>query len=232
MPFHRRRGTIPEVSDRAHIVLPDLEGELALMTDDIQSTDSRPVQRRFNELLDALERARAQYAICGAVALGAHGAERFTKDIDVLIADENVELVVAELAGTMSVLGREPAQGPAKQIRLRATDASTDRGVDVDLMVPVDAVEAWALSTSVRALAFGRKVDIVSVEALVLMKLRAYLSDPRSSRGPLHRADAIALLAAGSVDLTALRQFVRSDDALATELEQALAAPPPRGRLG
>ena len=48
MPFHRRRGTIPELSDRAHIVLPDLEGELALMTDDIQyrqQTGTAPLQR-------------------------------------------------------------------------------------------------------------------------------------------------------------------------------------------
>jgi len=232
MPFRGDRGSIPGMSDRAATVLPDLTGELALMTDDIKSNRGKPVVRRFNELLDALERAHANYAICGAVALGAHGAERYTKDIDVLVADEHLELVVTELTGTMSELGREPAQGPAKQIRLRAKRAKTDRAVDVDLMAPVDAVEAWALATSVRARAFGRKVDVVSSEGLVLMKLRAYLSDPESERGGQHRTDAMRLLRLGTVDVAALRQFVRSDAALSAALERVLAAPPPRGRLG
>lgn len=218
------------MSDRAAMLSPDLTGELQLMTDDIQSTDAKPVLRRFNELLDALEKARARYAICGAVALGAHGAERYTKDIDVLVADEDLERVATELAATMVELGREPSDAPPKQIRLRALHATNDRSVDIDLMAP-DPVEAWALSTSVRAAAFGRKVDVVSIEALVLMKLRAYLSDPESGRGSQHRADAMTLLSMGQVDVVALRQFVRSDAILSDELERVLAAPPPRGRL-
>lgn len=225
MPF---AASIETMSDR----VPDLSGELALMTDDITSNADRPVRRRFAELVDALERAHARYAICGATAMGAHGAERFTKDIDVLVADADLERVVLELAATMAVLGREPAQGPAKQVRLRAKGATDDRAVDIDLMVPVDAVEAWALSTSVRGRAFTRKVDVASVEALILMKLRAYLSDPESARGAQHRSDAMTLVLLPGVDVAALRQFVRSDAALAAELERVLAAPPPRGRLG
>lgn len=220
------------MSDRAPRLSPDFSDELRLMADDITSKAARPVRRRFTQLIDALERARARYAICGATALGAHGARRFTEDIDVLVEAGDLERVVAELSASMRELGREPANGPAKQVRLRSKRATTSSGVDIDLMVPVDAVEAWALETSVRARAFDRKVDVVSTEALVLMKLRAYLSDPHSARGPLHRADAITLLAAGAVDLASLRNFVRSDAVLAAELERAVMTPPPRGRLG
>lgn len=213
--------------------VPDLTGELALMTDDIKSGRAKPVQKRFEQLLDALERAHAHYAICGAVAMGAHGAERYTKDIDVLVADADLERVAGELAPAMKEIGREPRDGVPKQIRMRPLRARTDRAVDVDLMAPVDAVEAWALSTSVRGRAFGRKVDLVAIEALVLMKLRAYLSDPGGARGPVHRGDAIALLQSGTpVDVVSLRQFVRTDAELAGELERALTTPPPRGRLG
>jgi hypothetical protein len=202
------------------------------MTDDITSSRGRPIKRRFKQLLDALEKTRARYAICGAVAVGAHGAERFTRDIDVLIADIDLERVVEELSRSMSEIGREPVEGAAKQIRLRSKRAKGPQGVDIDLLVPVDVVEAWALATAVRGRAFGRKVDLASSEALVLMKLRAYLSDPEAARAGLHRYDAIALLQAGGVDVPELRRFVRSHEDLAAELERALASPPPRGRLG
>jgi hypothetical protein len=199
------------------------------MTDDIQTGKVKPVARRFHQLLDALERARARYALCGAVAMGAHGAARYTADIDVLVASDDLERVVHELGSTMRELGREPPVGPAKQVRLRAKRARTDRAVDVDLMVPVDAVEAWALATSVRARAFDRKVDVASAEALVVMKLRAYLSDP--AHGGKHQWDAMRLLQ-GAADIPALRAFVRATPDLAAELERVLALPPPRGRLG
>jgi hypothetical protein len=131
----------------------------------------------------------------------------------------------------MSEIGREPRLGPAKQVRLRSKRAKRS-SVEIDLMVPIDAVEEWALETAVRARAFERRADIVSIEALVLMKLRAYLSDPESGEGLKHRADAMRLLGNIGVDVPTLRRFVRSHADLAAELERVLAAPPPRGRLG
>jgi len=210
----------------------DLTPELLLMSDDISRGRGKPVQRRFLQLLDALEAARARYAICGAVAMGAHGAERYTKDIDVLVEAADLEGVVARLTSTMREIGREPATGEAKQVRLRGKRARTEDAVDVDLLVPVDVVEAWALATAVRARAFGRKVDVASPEALVVMKLRAFLSDPESASGAKHRADALAIATTVKLDREGLRAFVRSHPDLAAELERVLAAPPPRGRLG
>ncbi len=202
------------------------------MAADIHSTRDRPIRRRFTQLLDALEAARARYAICGAVAMGAHGARRFTEDIDVLVADADLERVVERLARAMAEVGREPADGPAKQVRLRSRRARGPGAGDIDLLVPVDAVEAWARASPVRRLAFGRKVDLASVEALVVMKLRAYLSDPASHQGGKHRVDAMRLLLTATVDVPAVRRFARSHADLAAEFERVLAAPPPRGRLG
>jgi len=202
------------------------------MAENIRGTGPRPIVRRFHQLVDALDRARARYAICGATAMGAHGVERFTKDIDLLVGAEDLDRVVAELAPAMRELGRGPVGGPPKQVRLRSKRAKTDAGVDIDLMVPIDAVEAWALATSVRARAFERKIDVASAEALVVMKLRAYLSDPDSSRGAQHRADAMSLCEKARIDIHGVRRFVRSSPELADALEKLLAAPKPRGRLG
>ena len=207
-----------------------LEPILELMADSPFHDPPPPVRRRFVQLLDALERTRARYAVCGAVALGAHGVERYTKDIDVLIAEEDLDALLAALSRSMQELGRLPAAGPAKQVKLRSRRARTAAGVDIDLLVPVDAVEAWALATAVRGRAYHRKVDVVSAEALVVMKLRAYLSDP-DSLGMQHRVDAMRLLTTGAVDIAEMRRFLASKPELATELESILASPPPRGRI-
>lgn len=203
------------------------------MAENITGTYARPVRRRFTQLVDALERARARYAICGATAMGAHGAERFTKDIDVLVAEEDLERVLAELAPAMRELGREPKDGAPKQVRLRSKRAKTPAGVDVDLMVPVDIIERWALASGVRGRAFGRKVDLASAEALVLMKLNAYVGDPDHPRSGQHRADAAALLdAVPNLDVAMMRQFVKDSPALLDALDKILRAGPSRGRLG
>jgi hypothetical protein len=115
-------------------VAPDLTDELYLMAEDMHSKREKPVHRRFNQLLDALEAARARYAIIGAVAMGAHGAERYTKDIDVLVAEPDLAPVVAQLAGALTEIGREPQDGPPKQVRLRSKRAKTARAIDVDLL--------------------------------------------------------------------------------------------------
>lgn len=213
--------------------MPDFSSELALMAENITGTRARPARRRFNQLIDALERAGARYVICGATAMGAHGARRFTEDIDVLVAEEDLENVVSALSASMRELGREPKDGPAKQVRLRSKRAKTHAGVDIDLMVPVDVIEAWALTSGVRARAFERKVDVASVEALILMKLNAYVSDPEHPRSGIHRGDASALLhAVPDADIAMMRQLIKDKPALRAALDGIITAGPWRGRLG
>ena len=201
------------------------------MADDPTARKVRPVRRRFGQILDAFEKTGARYALCGATALGAHGARRFTEDLDFFVDGADLEAVLAALSKSFRELARQPAEGPPLQVRLRAKRAKDEAGVDVDLMVPVDAAEAWALASSVRAMAFGRKVDVISAEALIVVKLRAHLSDPKSADLQQHRIDAVRLLRTGRVDLAALRRFVSSDPTLATELERAINEPPPKPRV-
>jgi nucleotidyltransferase AbiEii toxin of type IV toxin-antitoxin system len=222
----RRHAILSTVRNR-----PDLSAELLLMADDPTARRSRPARRRFNQIVDALEKTGARYALCGAAAVGAHGAVRFTEDLDFFVDAADIDRVLAALTNSLRELTREPPEGAPLQVRLRSKRARTRHGVDVDLMVPCDAVEAWALASSVRARAFDRKVDVVSPEALVLLKLRAAMSQPTSPAGHKHQFDALTLLQTTRIDIAGLRRFVASDAKLAAELERALAAPRPKPRI-
>jgi nucleotidyltransferase AbiEii toxin of type IV toxin-antitoxin system len=156
---------------------------------------------------------------------------RFIQDLDFFVDGADIDRVVAALSRSLRELTRQPPEGPPLQVRLRSKRARTRHAVDVDLMVPCDAVEAWALASSVRARAFDRKVDVVSPEALVLLKLRAAMSQPNAPAGHKHQFDALTLLQTTRIDIAALRRFVASDPALAAELERALAAPPDKSRV-
>ena len=209
---------------------PDLGPILVLMTDDPRVAKARPVRKRFLRLLDALEQVRARYAVCGAVALGAHGVRRFTEDIDLLLAPADVEPLLAALRRSFREVGRQPKKGAPYQIKLRSIRTHRTN-VDIDLLVPVDAAEEWALASAQRGKLFGRRVDVVSPEALVVLKLRAHLSDPESPSGLKHLADAVALVQATPLDRRTLQRFVSSDQPLAAALMRAFAAPTPQGRI-
>jgi len=200
------------------------------MADDPTEKRARPVRRRFTQILDALEKTGARYALCGATAMGAHGVRRFTEDLDFFVDDRDLERLLEMLAKAFREVAREPKEGPPSQVRIRARRAKSAASVDIDLMVPVDAAEAWALASSVRAKAFDRKVDVISAEALVVLKLRAYLSNPDAPKAQVHRADAARILHETRVDIASLRRFVASDPALAAQLEYAVTAQemPPR----
>jgi hypothetical protein len=200
------------------------------MADDPGQVRSRPVRRRLLQLLEAAERSGARYALCGAVAMGAHGVRRFTEDIDVLVDRADVEALLAELGRAFREVGREPPEGVPAQVKLRSRRASGSAAIDIDLLVPVDAIEAWALQTAEGGDAFGRPVRLVTTQALVVMKLAAYLDDPDQPEAGRHRADAARLLRETEVSVDELRAFLADSPDLLGELELILASPPPRGR--
>ena len=200
---------------------------LHLMADDPTRRDPRPVRQRLDELIDALDVIGATSAVCGAVAMGAHGVRRFTEDIDVLIDAGDLQPLLAALSG-YDELGRQPPEGPPAQVRLRARGAGAGE-VDIDLLVPISALEQWALTTSVAGTAFGRPVRLVSVEALVVLKLQAFADNRDALVSGQHRFDIGRILEQCDVDLDAVRDFLAGHPLL-PELEAILAAPPPRGR--
>src|SRR5262249_45728347 len=127
-------------------------------------------------------------------------------------------------------LARAPAEGVPGQVRLRSRRARGPQGVDVDLLVPVDALEDWALRTRVIRAAFGRRVRIVSAQALLLLKLRVFVEDPESPEAGQHRADASRILRGTEIDLAALDAFLVGHRALRAALRQLAKAQAPRGR--
>lgn len=210
---------------------PDLGPIARLMSDDL-SRRTRPVTRRLGQLLDALERAGARYAIVGAVAMGAHGVRRFTEDIDVIVAADDLPRLLSAARRSFREVGREPEAGPPLQVKLRSRRARGPEGVDIDVLVPADAAEEWAVATAIRGRIGRRRVDLASVAALIVLKLRAYLSDPESRAGLKHRMDAMTLAQTARFDEAGLRRFLAHSGELRAELDRVLAAPPPRGRRG
>lgn len=210
--------------------MSDLGATLVLISDDPFQQRPRPVHERLFELIDALERVSARYAICGAVAMGGYGVRRFTEDIDLFIDRSDVEAALEALDSKFRELAREPADGPPKQLRLRSR-AAVDEDVDIDILVPVNALEEWALREASVAYALGRSVRLVSPEALVVLKLAAFVGDREAPEMGRHRVDAARLLRETDVDVDSLRAFLVGSDDLLAELETLLAAPRPKGRV-
>lgn len=209
--------------------MSDWSSILALMADDPTRRAARPVRRRLVQLADALEKAAARHAICGAFAMGILGARRFTEDIDVLVDERDIAGLLDALGGALREVGREPAVGAPFQVKLRSRRAAGPGAVDIDLLVPIEPIEQWALDTAIEERAFGRRVKVVTADALVLLKLRAAQDAAESPEAGQHRADAARLLRAGKVDVAGLRRFLASHPLLA-ELDRLLAAPPAGGR--
>jgi len=126
-------------------------------------------------LVDAFDRERVDYALCGGLAVAIHGHPRATMDIDFLI--EAAELAraiqVAQDAG-FDVPARKMLFGlregsPREMRRVSKLDPETHALVSLDLMV-VDPgfEEVWAARIVVPWR--GREISIVSRAGLVTMK--------------------------------------------------------------
>jgi hypothetical protein len=85
-----------------------------------------PVHGALAAIARRLDEAGVPYAVAGGMALVAHGYDRTTVDVDVLVTAEGLETIQHRLVG----LGYRPAfEGSRKQIR------DTERGVRVEFLV-------------------------------------------------------------------------------------------------
>jgi Uncharacterised nucleotidyltransferase len=108
------------------------------------------------------------YAVCGGIAVAFHGYERFTKDIDILIREEDLDHVheLLEQVGFMAPSGRIPFEHH-ELFRIMKVDGSDY--MSLDLLVVNDKLEGvwegrrffdWQ----------GKKIVVVSREGLAKMK--------------------------------------------------------------
>ena len=125
------------------------------------------------ELVDLLEESGFDYAICGGVALALHGHPRFTKDIDLLVREEDLERVRKAVArrGFTVEGGRVPFRlgKPDEQIMHRVSKVSGSEILTLDLILVSPALEEiWS---SRGAFAWkGRRIKAVSRDGLAKMK--------------------------------------------------------------
>ena len=130
----------------------------------------------FLGLIDALADAGLDYALCGGIAAAIHGYPRFTKDINLLVREEDLD----QILDTVRMLGfKLPAfamrfdQGKPQEQRVRrVSKVQGEELLTLDLvLVGPFLEEAW----SGRELFEwkGRHVQVVSAEGLAQMKRAA-----------------------------------------------------------
>ena len=124
-------------------------------------------------VLDALNAAGIPYALCGGMALAIHGCPRFTKDIDLLVREEDlaqVEAAVKPLGFDLSTgwiaFGRQTAE-EQRIYRIVKVDGREHVALDLVMVTPTqqpnwDSRQTLALE--------DRKIVVVSREGLIRMK--------------------------------------------------------------
>jgi hypothetical protein len=179
-----------QVEIRSHpvkIELPDLG-----LLDGVVATQ---VLSAMKVAAERLRSAHVRFALAGALAVGAHGYPRASKDVDFLVGDE--AFTVHE-GGVITI-------NPAVPIRVG--------NVAVD-PISIGPGEAHLLEAVERA-KVSSGIPILPIEALVYMKLKS----PRAK----DEADVVELLKAG-IDAKAVRRYL-ADHApdLAERLDRAVA---------
>lgn len=126
------------------------------------------------QLASDLKEHGIDYAVIGAVALLAHGYQRFTSDIDLVLTPEGLEVFHRELIG----LGYLPAfPGARKRVR------STRNGIIIEVMTtgeypgdgkpkPVSIPEPSKASTEINGF------QVVTLEKLIELKLASGMTAP------------------------------------------------------
>jgi hypothetical protein len=148
--------------------------------------------------------AGIDYAIAGAIALGEHGLKRLTVDVDILIRREGLDRFKAEWLGR----GYVDVRPGGKAVR------DTVNNVKIDFLITGDfpgdgKPKPVAFPDPAEAAVAGDKYRIVSLQALVEMKLASGMTAPHRLQD---LADVLRLIVAADLprDLGArLNPYVR-----------------------
>jgi hypothetical protein len=145
------------------------------------------VQKTLRRIARRLEELHIPYAIAGGMALFAHGFERFTEDVDILVSRDSLKAIHAHLDG----LGYVPPFTGSKNLR------DAEHGVRIEFLVagefPGDGKpKAVAFPDPGQAGVVIDGIRFLSLPKLVELKLASGMT------GGLHRAkdftDVIALI--------------------------------------
>ncbi len=120
-------------------------------------------------LIDALDREKIEYALCGGVAMAVHGRPRATVDIDVLIPSDSLAKVLelAEQQG-YTIRGLDLDFDAIQIRRVSKIDQARDV-LTLDLILVTDAIrDVW--NARVKAHLEDGNLSVVSKEGLIRLK--------------------------------------------------------------
>jgi predicted nucleotidyltransferase len=188
----------------------------------------------LRSIANALDSARAKWALVGGLAVGMRAEPRNTRDVDVCVAvasDSQAEALVFDLTGLGYRQGNVIEQvgaGRLATVRLHPPGQGP-RGVLVDLLFASSGIEGEVVDAAERLeLAQGLVVPVATIGHLVALKVLA--RDDR--RRPQDQLDLKALLtvaraadlalARSALELVTVRRFHRQKQ-LDRELDRAIA---------
>jgi hypothetical protein len=154
----------------------------------IMGAGSKGIDQTLERVTALLGDAGIQYAVAGGFAVLAHGYERFTNDVDLLIR-------AADLQRAMEVLRAAGFHGERTPLGARLADGET--GVRVDLLGTAFDADEKALRQAQRT----KRLPVIPLPHLVLMKLEAGRSQDE--------ADVVELTKAGA-PVAKIRRYLRA----------------------
>lgn len=126
----------------------------------------------FRALVESLDEAKAQYALCGGLAMAVHGKVRATIDIDMLVPPESLEIVTSvcrKCGFTIEAKAMTLAEGRIQMKRLTKAEVGYDDALSVDLLVVSHVVrDAWEQRQTLQW--EGRSLVVASREGLISLK--------------------------------------------------------------
>src|SRR5881394_1781079 len=131
------------------------------------------MRRLYNELrkiIDALDRNRIDYAVCGGIAMAVYGRPRATVDIDILIGEKSLDSVI-QLAGQLgyTIRGVDLNFDEIKIRRVSKLDPVSKELITLDMLIVTRQIQKiWKkrIKTNVE----GGKLSVVSKDGLIALK--------------------------------------------------------------
>jgi len=131
------------------------------------------LQEELYRVLDALDAAGVDYALCGGLAVIVHGYPRLTRDIDILIRSEDLDsaTTAVERVGFSVEAGFIPfGEGTATERRVfRVNKIEGEDILTLDLLLVSPFLEAVWSDRELHEVR-GRTLRVVSREGLATMK--------------------------------------------------------------
>lgn len=130
------------------------------------------IQEEFWKVVGVLQAAGVEHALCGGLAVAVHGAPRATRDIDLLVREDDVPRALEAVAALGYTFRANPMTFPdgmrlQRVSRIQGRDLMT---IDL-LLVGPETEAAWASRRSLET--SEGSVSVVSREELVAMKIWA-----------------------------------------------------------